>query len=412
MLASIGVNLFNYLFHLASARLLSVNDFGAIQTILNLVSIITIFAVVIRMQLTKEFSRLLAANQSRRAADFASRVSIYLSILFLPLILLTLALTFLADIQIGLLRGRDLLATSLFAGGSLLLMVNRSLIRAQLRFAALALNTNLQAVLRLGLLVGLTLAHFRLAGALGAIGGSYVGVYLLSIWQLRRTLALRLPRTGGVRFRGYLSESARAVPGLLGLTSLVSLDLVLVQAFLPGEAGFYAGLTLFGRVIVFGTSPVSTVLFPAIVREHDPGRRARLAILSLVIVAVIAFAVLLLYALQGDRLLGIALSPRYLVIAELIPRYGFFAAAYSISFVIVNGFIGLDDYLPSHVAAAAAVGQVIGILLFHDSLEQVVWVSVATGAILLGAISLTAAVRFQMALRYTPTAALEADSGE
>jgi len=73
---------------------------------------------------------------------------------------------------------------------------------------------------------------------------------------------------------------------VLFLTSFTSTDVILVKHFFNShDAGFYAGLSLIGKVIFYFTAPIPAVMFPLLVKRHATGKNfVNLFYLALILV--------------------------------------------------------------------------------------------------------------------------------
>ena len=248
-------------------------------------------------------------------------------------------------------------------------------------FKAMAINTNLQAALRLIITIPVLLAGLKINGALAAIVMSYLITLLISFIQLKNKLRGNISDKIGINKIKFSKESIQIMIGQLGLTSLVSIDLIFVQHFLPNQAGFYAGLALFGKALLFASSPLNTVLFPMII-SSEKKQQAKLILFSILILTIICVLAFITFSLFSNILIQTLLSKSYLVVADLLPLYTIFIAFYCIANLVINVSIALNRYLTSYAAIIATLFQVIGIMYYHENLNQIIYVSLITTVIL------------------------------
>ena len=376
-LSTVGVNLFNYLFHLGSARLLSVESYGILQTILNLLGLTTILTVIIRLQITKELIQLIVDKKFSRAGSLIKKLSAHLFCIMLILFTLFFIFEYLFDINFGLLLPQHIATLLLLTGLTYYLSLYRSMMHAYLMFGSIAINTNLQALLRLTIAVLLLLLGFKLVGVLIALVISYCIPLFASLIQLKDKLTGNLSEKVGINKRSFSIKSLHTMIGQLALTSLISTDLILVQYFLPNQAGLYAGLGLFGKAVLFTTTPLSTVLFPMIISSSKKDG-ARIFIISATAIAIIGALAVIIFNMFAESLVKLLLSPSYLAISESLGLYITFIAVYCISNLIISGFIALNKYQLSYIALIATCIQIIGITLFHKDLHQIIYVCLIT----------------------------------
>jgi O-antigen/teichoic acid export membrane protein len=73
---------------------------------------------------------------------------------------------------------------------------------------------------------------------------------------------------------------------------------------------------------------------------------------------------------------------QYLGVAHLLWLYALATSLYALANVVINYRLSLGMGRETRFAVAAGVAQVLGILLFHETLAQVVWVQVVVMATL------------------------------
>jgi len=91
-----------------------------------------------------------------------------------------------------------------------------------------------------------------------------------------------------------------------------NIDVVAARHVLtPTAAGLYSGLSVMGKILFFGTSSLSAVMYPRIAAAANPGDRRRLLAQTAAVLIVVDLVVLGAYAILAHPLLGIILGRRY-----------------------------------------------------------------------------------------------------
>ena len=120
-----------------------------------------------------------------------------------------------------------------------------------------------------------------------------------------------------------------------------------------------------------------TTLFPIVTQKHKKGEPYQhLLWVSLGIVAAIAVPVTLLALILPETIVQLLFGEKYLGIAPLLWLYALATTLYALANVVINYRLSLGKGRETGFAIAAGVAQVLGIILFHQSLAQVVWVQV------------------------------------
>ncbi|MDA8330709.1 MAG: hypothetical protein M0027_05790 [Candidatus Dormibacteraeota bacterium] len=98
-----------------------------------------------------------------------------------------------------------------------------------------------------------------------------------------------------------------------------NIDVVAARHVLtPTAAGLYSGLSVMGKILFFGTSSLSAVMYPRIAAAASPRDRRRLLAQTASVLLIVDLVVLGAYATLAHPLLGIILGRRYEADAGLL----------------------------------------------------------------------------------------------
>ncbi len=265
---------------------------------------------------------------------------------------------------------------------SLLQGVERGILQGQTRFGVLAVTYQVEMWTRFLIGVGLVTLGLSVNGAVLGISLSFFATWLTAKLAVARLPAAALPdkemQTALILF---------ALPVLvsqLGQILINNSDVLLVRRFFPAEmAGQYAALALIGRIVFFATWSVVTTMFPIVAQKHKKGEpHGYLLWLSLGIVAAISVPVVVLTFAFPEWIVGILFGKQYLGVASLLWLYALATSLYALANVVVNYRLSLGAGKSTGLVIAAGAAQVIGIILFHSTLAQVVWVQVCVMMVL------------------------------
>lgn len=377
-ISSILVNIFNFLFHFGAIRNLSVEDYGILQTMINLFNMMTILTVFINIQLTRQLTKYISKGKYYSASALVNKSNLFVATFGIAILILFIVTNNITKITLGLVTPQNLSIVILLSILGYFLTINRALMRAHLQFFAFALNSNFQSVSKLIFSVAFLFLGFKLPGVIWSLFISGILALSYSVWQLRGKLFLNVFEKINFNIKSFTKESVSTVIGILGLTSLVSTDLILTQHYLVQQAGFYAGLTLFGKGIILTTLPLSTVLFPFIISAKSNVVGRKLFKTAIFGVFILSLSILLVYSLIPKQIVALLLSSSYQKIVPFLTLYSLSIFFYSLSHIIVYGFIALEEFTPGYAAFLAAILQIIGIFFFHESLQNIVIVSLFT----------------------------------
>lgn len=386
--SSILVNVFNFLFNLVTARNLSVEHYGILQTMLNLFNIINILTVLVTLQLTKQLANYISKRKYSSASALTNKSNLFVIIVGLITFIFFILINNILHISIGSVTSENLSFIILLFILGFPVTIHKAFMKANLLFMAFALNSVFQHTAKLIFSIPLLILGFKLNGIIWSLIISSILAFVYSAWQLRGRLFFNPFEKIHFNVKTFTKESASTMIGFLGLTSLISTDLILVQYYISQNAGLYAGLTLFGKGLILTTIPLSTALFPLIINAKSNLVGKKLFKIAIFGVFALGLSVFLVYMLIPKQIVTFALSPSYQVIVPFLPYYSLSILLYAVSYIIVTSFIALDEFIPGYVVLLAAILQVVGIFFFHSSLSDIVIVSLFINVCL--AISLTA----------------------
>jgi O-antigen/teichoic acid export membrane protein len=237
----------------------------------------------------------------------------------------------------------------------------------------------------------------RLIAALGfvAIGWSVNGAVagltlsLVATWLVARSAAVGLPppvalvsseRTAIMTFVGP------AVAALVGQVLITNSDILIVKRYFePVEAGQYAALALIGRIVFFATFSVVSVMFPIVAQKHEKGEPHRYLFgVSLLLVGVVSAGIIIATVIVPELIVSVLFGAAYVSIAPMLWLLAVATTLYALSNVVINYRLSTGFTHGTLIAVATGVLQVIALLIFHDSLIQVVSVLILVNTALFG----------------------------
>jgi O-antigen/teichoic acid export membrane protein len=213
------------------------------------------------------------------------------------------------------------------------------------------------------------------------------GMFLLAFMPLRKIIASH-EDLGKIKIKNknVIKYALPAFVTVLFLTSFTSTDVILVKHFFePHAAGFYAGMSLIGKVIFYFTFPIPLVMFPLLVKRSSIGKKyMNLFYLALLLVIVPSILITIFYFMYPDLVINIFLGGRdYLYLSKFLGIFGLYLTLFSVVNVCVNFFLSLNYtkvYIP---VAIAAILQIIFIYFFHANFYQIIGVSMGITSCLL-----------------------------
>ncbi len=291
LLIAFGIfNLFNFVFQFSMARLLSLEDYGILAALTSIFYIIGIFSESIQTVITNYSSRAKDDGKIKNIIKRSLRKSLHVSvIIFVLYLILAIFLSDLLRIPYWLISLNGLVIFTSF-----LAPVPRGALLGKKMFSSLGLNVIIESVLKLVLGVLLVFIGWRVYGALaGSILALFIA-FFLSFIPLKKILSSKEEGAETTGIYGYTKPIFFTVFALL---LFYNLDVILAKVFFEDSvAGAYAIISLLGKIIFFGTSPISKAMFPLSSeshinkKEHKPIFTSAFFILTVcIIVALLVF---------------------------------------------------------------------------------------------------------------------------
>jgi O-antigen/teichoic acid export membrane protein len=162
-------------------------------------------------------------------------------------------------------------------------------------------------------------------------------------------------------------------------------DIILVKHYFNNtDAGLYASLALIGRVVYFVAWMFVMLLLPKVLTLQKEGKNTQPILLKYVAyIAVLSTSIVLVTYLFPEMVVTAMFGEKYISVAFLLWKYALATSVFAIANIFAYYFLSINKYLPVVVSAVLGLTQIILIIMFHKSLEQVVEMQIISMVILL-----------------------------
>lgn len=266
-----------------------------------------------------------------------------------------------------------------------LMSVNRGVFQGKKELVSLSVTYQLEMMSRLLITFGLLYffqIEYSLLISVGILGSFLFGLFPFKIKQFSFSNFVKLEVVQSKMVRKFFIITA-----FYELTQIIinNSDILLVKHYFNGyEAGLYASLALIGRVVYFVAWMFVMLLLPAVVQLKKEGKSTLPILLKYVsYIAGIAIAIVVVCAVFPDLIIQILFGNGYLEIAPLLWKYALATGVFAISNIFAYYYLSLDKYIPVVLSGIFGMLQIVLVVLFHTSLEQVVHVQIIAMIILL-----------------------------
>jgi O-antigen/teichoic acid export membrane protein len=266
--------------------------------------------------------------------------------------------------------------------------VRRGLMQGMYDFQHLAGNFVLEVVVKLGGALLLIQFGLGVTGVIAAVAASIVVSYLSA--KPRRELA-----TGSAaRVPATLEEGVQAIVFFVGQVIINNLDIVLVKHFFSDtQAGVYATVALVGRVVYMLSWSVVSSMFPfsAGVRYQERDGRTVLSTALLLVILIASSFTVAVWAAPASwwrTVLGAGFPlDRGVPYSSLLGLYAATTGIYALGVVLMSYEISRKIGNVSWLQLGFSGAIILGIYIFHGTLQHVIVVQLVVMMMLLMAVS-------------------------
>jgi O-antigen/teichoic acid export membrane protein len=260
----------------------------------------------------------------------------------------------------------------------------RSFLQGLLRFKEVVISTNADIISRLILGAIFICLGFGVFGTvMGLFLAALVGVLILRYFlkDIRVKDGISKFSEGNKVFKYSLPIFISSV----ATTSFLTSDVILVKHFFSAhDAGIYASLSTLGKIIFYGTAPISAVMFPMISKRHAKGQEfKKIFFLSLILTSIISLGIIFIYWLLPTISVNILYGSKYLEGSRYLVWFGIFMTIYSLCSLFISYYLSQEKMRITIPLAVIAIIQILGIWFIHESIFSVIKVSIFTASLLL-----------------------------
>ena len=266
-----------------------------------------------------------------------------------------------------------------------LMSVNRGVFQGKKEFISLSVTYQLEMMSRLLITFGL-IYFFQIESSLlisiGILVSFLFGLFPLKIKRFSFSKFIKLDSSQSKLVRNFFIITA-----FYELTQIIinNSDILLVKHYFNSyEAGLYASLALIGRVVYFVAWMFVMLLLPKVVQLKKEGKSTLPILLKYVsYIAAIASVIVAGCTIFPNQIIQILFGNGYLEIAPLLWKYALATGIFALSNIFAYYYLSLDKYIPVVLSGIFGLLQIVLVVLFHTSLEQVVNVQIIAMLILL-----------------------------
>lgn len=383
--ASLVANVFSYLFQVYIGRALGPVGYGVFGALVSLLYIISIPGNAISFTITKFVSEYAAKNHRDKISALMLGATIKLG----KYALLVLALFIIGSGALAeflkIPSSTPVIILGIVFSFGLITPVIQGVLQGLQKFLEIGAIGIASSVSKLAIGVALVYLGFGVNGALASIFFSGLLVFVLTLYVLREYAK---PAKSQIEESVFEYSTPVLLTALL-LAVISNIDVVLVKHYFSAEeAGYYAAASLFGKIVVFVSSPIATVLFPKASRESSSMSAARILRESILYTFALAFFTVLAYLLAPTFVVSLIFGSKFGSAAQLIGMFGIAMAFFALANVFITYDMAVRKMKFLYIVLCAALLEVAAILMFPTSLATIIKILILSMGFMLAALVL------------------------
>jgi glycosyltransferase involved in cell wall biosynthesis/O-antigen/teichoic acid export membrane protein len=374
-------NVLNFLFNAILGRELSLEQFSILTLVSSLWFILSILLITITSTTNNRTAYLLTKRGPATARGFrkfmSSKITLIASILSLIWVLLIPTLS-------GVFHTSDywlfiVMAPTIYLG--MKAANNRGYFQGTLGFFRAGCILLAESVSKL--------AFAYMFIQLGLVQYAYLSIPLsiAVAFALSALLTIRIEQLPVAASGHSFPKKLIAATFLTTFSSVafLSVDLLLTRHFLsPIDSGIYALLSLVGKMVFFLGSLLNVLILTLASREAGLNKNTTLSFYSIILVNIgLLFVTYLGFGVFGGQFIPLLFGGKSLEMTRFLPVYVAGISLFTIANSVSTYHLAKQQFVFSYNSIVATILMTVGIYVWHENIEQVVWVVASTSGIYL-----------------------------
>ena len=380
LIGTVVVSAVNFAYQVTMARTLGPASFGDVSVVATLLMLGS--AITLSFQLV--CAKFVARNESQNG-----KISVYSRLMkraWIVGIAVAMALVLARNGIASLLRLNNpylIIFLAVAIAFSVPTGVKRGGLQGICNFQSLNNNYVLEAVAKLVAALTLVGIGYGIYGAVGAITISVAAAFIFT--------PVRFPATpdSSACIPASFREGFQAILFFVGQVVINNVDILLVKYFFsPQDAGLYAAVALFGRLLYYSSWAIITAMFPISAAAKPDEKPGRVLLTPLLLVLGMSVSFILVLLVIPHFLVALVFGESFARADSLLALYATATALYALSVVLMTYEMSRKIANTGWLQLGMGGALIVVISLLHQSLRQVIVIQIVIMVILLAAVSL------------------------
>lgn len=367
-------------------RMLSSSDFGLLISLTSLLSLVALFGGTFTSVFTK-----LTAKYANHSSDGISHIvqvgGKYIGYFVIGFIVLYLiSIPFLMS-YLHVPKYEYIILILVAIVGTLFLSIPGGVFQGKMKFFSLSFLTIIQPVIKIVFAFILVSIGLAATGAFTSVALSmFLPAVILCFFILRRNKAIKKKEKEAEIKRDFFHFGYSYFLAGVGLALLMNTDTILARHYFSNTAsGQYAALAIMGKAIFYLTSPINMAFFPLVAHKKEKKESLRsTVILASILILGSSFLLSLIYFLFPSIILKVFFpSPSYSQLGSYLGIFSVYIIIFSFAVLLNNYFLSSGKTKVYIITLISGILQIVGIMLFHQSILHIILVLLGNSTLLL-----------------------------
>lgn len=236
--------------------------------------------------------------------------------------------------------------------------------------------------------IGLSIVFIKMGmGATGAVLGQIVAGLVLTALTLYYIKDSIYPQVASAGKEKYSLKSFTFFSFIysLGTMSLISADILVVRILFDTHAsGLYSSLSILGRMILFGLTPIINLVLPVVSLRFAKKNSSRSIFLKLGVgLFALGFLGSLVFTLIPQTIVSKLSGPQYLEVSSLLHLFAYTMVIFALSQFLTSFLMAVGRGRATYLLLVATIAQPLILYIFGVTLSAVVWINLYIHLVLL-----------------------------
>lgn len=376
-------NILNYIFHLVAGRMVSVEVYGETESLISLMTIISVPAATLIMVMTKYAAQCKAQDDKKRSYALLRYFNKKVTKYGLPIFLLTIMLTPLISRFLNLGSNVPLLIIwmsmllSLFSAGA------QGMLNGWQKFKETGWSVIAGGGLKLASALVFIPLGLRLNGLMFSFFLSAVATYVIALICLKFIFVAGKNDNGEINQLDLGSMKNTVMTFFLGnlaINALGNVDMVLAKHNLTDiEAGQYGALTIVSKIIFFATGVIASVLFSmSAENNHKKDNTKKLFLQAFSLMLLVSAISVAVYFIAPKLILSILFGAKYSEVSTYLGWFAILVVLFSLVNLTLQYLLSLHRVKVVYGLLLVSVFSAVAILFLGHTISAILVIGIAT----------------------------------